>query len=1028
MKRFLISFFLAVFCTATVGAATSSISRTIPTKNAKDNAVESATNTPNTNRSTVSRVTGRGTQKNTKSKTNVTSRSVNARNTNARATLSDGVNTVGRNARTEAASINSNPALRRAGVVLRASTAEVGGRATLSNGQQTGSNIDEQVKHVQSRASVFGLNKQKNVTAESLANAKDIMEKTSDLNNVCQEQYNECMDQYCAVVDANQKRCSCSSNLAKYAKAQEAVENANAELNDVAQQIRYVGLSADEIRAIMSATEAELTMSKTKDKTKTRSLLDDIADMIEDPTASIDLTGSNGISSLLDMDFDFSSDSSDTFSLDMFNSSSNDISSKRGTALYKEAKKRCKTVLNNCKNAGGTEDQISGNYDLAIAKDCIAYEQGLEKLNTTLKNNVRSANLMLQKARLAVLQNKNEYDIRGCVGALETCMLDDMVCGEGYLKCVDPTKVYIDENGTVVLGRNLPNITNMMTEYNNTKINADFIKGSSNDNNCAKHDGACIVNYLMTKIGTGATVKDGGLCRAVLDKCQDYTYVKQGKNFKYNPYNDVVVSYIQRAMVNIKAAQAKIIADYASTCMADVQECYNQQNTQITSWTSAANVQNVYRVMTGACYNVALTCGYAIFAYDKEMGQNIENPSLSEQDRRLKLIEGVSEIFYQSFLCPENSEYTGKSKTEEMEAGNNVDNYVNEICVCKDGYKRFNGACVITSCDGDYYWYNGQCLSSCPSGTYKNTDPENKLCVASCEEGEYKDTVNRACVAACTDSAPYIQNGMCVSSCNSDLVILDDGTTKTCVTSCPEDYPYVNGRECVNDCPAGKYRDVANNQCVTSCPNGTFLYEVEGICVAACPNNTHKCSSLQMCVSDCSSMCGTAVYSYNGGNGSSCVSSCPVGNPDNDGVCASLYTGTTAATICLSPSYAYNGGCVQNCPSGTNVCVSSGRSCVTDCSGCSGKNYALNGTCVASCTAGTYSYNGRCETSCPSGYNKCPSSHSCVTDCSGCIPGPYKENGQCVSSCSVGSANSDNECATFNTGGTGGDTPFTPGE
>ena len=66
--------------------------------------------------------------------------------------------------------------------------------------------------------------------------------------------------------------------------------------------------------------------------------------------------------------------------------------------------------MNQCKDAGGTESQITGHYDLAIDKDCIAYEQGLDKLNKQLVSNVRSANLMLQKARLAVLQNNNEYD------------------------------------------------------------------------------------------------------------------------------------------------------------------------------------------------------------------------------------------------------------------------------------------------------------------------------------------------------------------------------------------------------------------------------------------------------------------------------------------------------------------------------------------------------------------------------------------------------------------------------------------
>jgi len=739
MKRFLTIFSIGVLYAAAAFGANANISRAIPTKNSNEN----VTDVNNTNRTTVSRNVTRSNMvvSSRKGDTNNVSRSVNTRKNANRTTLGDGVNTVGRNARTESQSINANPAVRRAGLTLRASTAEVGGRATLRDGQQTGSNIDEQVRGVQSRASVFGLAKQKQITAESLAAAKDVMEKTSDLNSACQQQYNECMDQYCAVVDANQQRCSCSANLAKYAKAQEAVEKANTELNDVAQQIRYVGLSADEIRAIFSATEAEQVMNKTKDNTKTRSLLDDIADMIKDPSASVDLTGSSTTDSLLNMDMDFSSDSSDMFSLDMFSSNSNDISSKRGTALYNEAKKRCKAVLNRCKDAGGTEDQISGNYDLAIAKDCIAYEQGLEKLNKTLVNNVRSANLMLQKARLAVLQNKNEYDVKGCVGALENCMLDDMVCGDDYVKCLDPTKRYIDENGTVVLGRNLPNITNFMTDYNNTQIDANFIKGSLTDTSCPNHDGACIVGYLMKKIGTGATVKDGGLCRAVLDKCQDYTYTQNNKTAKYDPYNEVVVHYIQRAMVNIKAAQSRIISNYASTCMAEVEDCYNQQSTQITSWSSAVTVNNIYRVMTGACYNVALTCGYAVFAYDAEMGEQLNNikmdkcpndsscttAQLSQIDKEQKseLIKGISQMFYESMLCPDNSTFD----VLKTDATTDIDRYVNDRCKCNDGYFNAGTSCVLT----------------CPSGTYEDN-------------------------GKCKVCSSYIKNGTCVESCGENYV------------------------------------------------------------------------------------------------------------------------------------------------------------------------------------------------------------------------------------------------------------------
>ena len=822
---------MTAFWSANVIAADSSVSRIIPTKTASAN-TEQTENVTTKNRGAraVSRMAPGA--KSTEKNVNTISRSVNNRKNATRTTLEAGVNTVGRSARTEAASINNNPALRRAGITLRASTAEVGGRATIGNtGIQTGSNIDEQVRGVQTRAG----QKQKNVSAESLASAKDLLEKTSDLNNTCQQQYNECMDQFCAVVDSNQKRCSCSANLTKYAKAQKAVEDANAELNEVAQRIRYVGLSADEIRAIMSATEAEEAMSKNNDSTQTRSMLDNIAEMIKDPTSSTTLTASVTTDSLLDMDFDFSSDASDIFSLDMFTATGSDISSKRGKALYNEAKKRCKTVLNRCKDAGGTEEQISGNYDLAIDKDCIAYEQGLEKLNQTLVNNVRSANLMLQKARLAVLQNKNQYDIKGCVAALETCMLDDMVCGDDYIKCVDPTKNFIDENGKVILGRNIGNIINSMSKYNNTNIDANFIKESKGDTTCENQDGACIVNYLMTKIGTGATVKDGGLCRAVLDKCQDRTYIQNGKTSTYNPYNDVVVNYIQRAMVNIKSAQTKIVSDYAANCMSDVQECYNSQSSQINSWSSSASIDNIYKVLTGTCYNVALTCGYAVFAYDWDMGQqtcrvlfssndcptnsecscdkdictcNSKTTQLSSATESQKskqkdlLIHGISEAFYQSLLCPLNSTYAINNSSTSADVTGTVEGFVNNRCKCNAGYSVSNGSCKPACSEIGTYRGTGEiglcntCDSTSGAGDFVASCDVDGICAVSQSNGGLSGAIYKCSKETSGEFACYDDNNLIIDLENNALkgiLTVDEDNNFKCSCVLVKDFDKCDG-------------------------------------------------------------------------------------------------------------------------------------------------------------------------------------------------------------------------------------------
>lgn len=721
MKKFLTCFFaLACFTPTAFAADTASVtpSRVIPTATKSDSnssrtvSSRTATRTTDTTTSVRSAASSSNTTATRSATAAARASSANGNVTTSRTGLDAAVNTSGRNSRVEAASINSNPAVRRLGLTLRPSTAEVGGRAKIAGTDtQTGSNISSEIRNLSTRAAT------KTVSAESIADAKERLEQTASLNKSCQEQYNDCMDQFCAVIDSNQKRCSCSANLSKYTKVEDAVKDANTQLNEVAQRIRYVGLSADEIRAIMSATEAEEALSGTADTTETRNMLEQIEALIKDPKSSTSYSSDTYTG--LDMDLDFSSDVTDLFSLDFLSNNTGSFSNLRGTELYNAAKKRCNTVLTQCKEVGATSQQITGNYDLAIDKDCIAYEQGLTKMNETLVSNVRSANRMLQKARLAVLQNKNQYDAKGCIGALDACMTDDMVCGDNYVKCLDPTKVYIDENGKVVLGQDITNITEFMAGYNNAGINNEFLKSSYgmsiNTANCKANptdktpvgnNGACIAGYLMRKIGTGQKVTDEGLCRAVLDKCQAYTYDKNGN---YMAYNDIVVNYVQRALVNIRAAQQQVISDYASSCMLDIATCYNQQVTQVNAWSSSASIGSVYNVMRGACRNVALTCAYAVFAEDA-------GSCPTGNDGANKCIESISEMFYQSLLCPDNSTYSASEGT----AG--VGGYVNERCKCNSGYTPFSGQCLAECgehekrnsygtcvCDANYTRVNGIC-------------------------------------------------------------------------------------------------------------------------------------------------------------------------------------------------------------------------------------------------------------------------------------------------------------------------------
>ena len=238
------------------------------------------------------------------------------------------------------------------------------------------------------------------------------------------------------------------------------------------------------------------------------------------------------------------------------------------------------------------------------------------------------------------------------------------------------------------------------------------VEGPNVDTGFGGNDGSCIAKYLLQKIGTKQNVTDEGLCRAVLDKCQNYTY---DKNNNYKRFNDVVVNYVQRAMVNINAAQRQIISDYASSCITDIASCYNQQVSQVNTWSSNASVANIQRVMSGACRNVALTCAYAVFD-----GDTTNCPTGTSG--QTTCIQKISEMFYQSLLCPDNSVY----QTRASSTFGNGTSYVNAHCMCANGYKAQGSACVANGTAGSGGSTSSNTSISCGTYTRKVYDAQQE--------------------------------------------------------------------------------------------------------------------------------------------------------------------------------------------------------------------------------------------------------------------------------------------------------------
>ncbi len=512
-------------------------------------------------------------------------------------------------------------------------------------------------------------------TSEVTVTAADLaeMDELAELTDYCKAQYASCMDNYCNVLDDNQGRCSCSANLKNYANAESALKSATEELQEVAQKIQYIGLSAREVETLFTQTEAELKMQSTTDTSQLKTSLDKIKDMIiEVQSGNASSTASSSalsfdLSGLLDFTIDSTGFDLSSF-LGGLGTSGNTINNQRGAELFKTATNRCKAnVLRACTNQGVDASLITNAYDLEIDKECIAYERSLNDSNDQMVATVRNAKSVLQRARLLVEQSKNEYDnMRDCISALDSCMQDEYVCGSDYEKCLDPSGRYI-VNGEIVIGSdpgraingrgtssvgvlngdicsmNLYNVWNYgsstpgqtSTSQSGCKNawNSYSLNGSGNGDlsdyvtsTLGSHTGLGMSEYIQAKIGWKGTGKESdrnyGMCMSVLNKCQDYTYTGTGSSRKYNESNEVVKQYLERILVQIKARQDQILAEHAESCITDVTTCLSQNNypfdeENVNANTTAANIA------INACRSTIVTCMSV-------NGYSVDNPTPSD--------------------------------------------------------------------------------------------------------------------------------------------------------------------------------------------------------------------------------------------------------------------------------------------------------------------------------------------------------------------------------------------------------------
>jgi hypothetical protein len=358
---------------------------------------------------------------------------------------------------------------------------------------------------------------------------------------------------------------------------------------------------------------------------------------------------------------DFSTfDFGNGFDFSSFLDGGSTITNQRGAALFDTAKTRCNTIISDCRKKGVDGSLITASYDLDIDKQCVAYERSLIDSNDQMKSTIRNATTVLQQARLMVAQNKNKYDLKGCVSALDTCMQDDFVCGDGYKGCLDSSGASISD-GEVVIGSS-PSISSLQ-------------------------DDDALETLLKDKIGS--IDKDGkaiGMCASVLNQCQTYTF----KNNVYNADNKVVDEYVKRTIINIKAKQYEVLASYGETCRMDIISCFTRNGA-----TSSGTVSPLTTAIN-ACSSYLNTCSstLGVNGFEGDVALYV-CPTGTTCDDSSTLQKGLGNYggWKCGCICPANSTYNA-AKTTAAVGTTTTQGVPFKYCECNNnGVVAIGGTC-----------------------------------------------------------------------------------------------------------------------------------------------------------------------------------------------------------------------------------------------------------------------------------------------------------------------------------------------
>ncbi|MDR0967899.1 MAG: hypothetical protein LBL75_03710 [Rickettsiales bacterium] len=455
--------------------------------------------------------------------------------------------------------------------------------------------------------------------------------RTGAAYETCKASYFACMDQFCAVKNANYKRCSCSDKIFDITQTQSIIQDAGTELTEFTENLGNVGLTASQATVMKQATEGEKAL--TDDGSASAAILQAIMNSIKGENANVGgiYEGMNSINIQLD----------DSAGLGG-GESANTIANYNGKNIYTAVYGTCRDVVRaDCTDAS-LQRAITA-YLMAIEQDCNSVQTQLEATKKKMVSGVREADAMLKLARVENRKTENSLDITACLDDVERAVLSEEVCGANYHKCLDNGK-YID----VATGKPL---TGVVEFYKLQELLNFATDKSIDDQRLAKNPkNRAFVNAFEGKVRSFA--------QPVLDKCREIA-------------DDVWADYLDKAMLEIYYAQRGKVDEIKTGCMDFVSACYTNGERSIT-----AAMSGIINGATGLAPDTINllddTCKNYVAACDKMFDGNIiaqyidtrKETDLTDSCRAIvqQCFDNFGGVAYNNFYNPVNGLFsTGRA-------------------------------------------------------------------------------------------------------------------------------------------------------------------------------------------------------------------------------------------------------------------------------------------------------------------------------------------------------------------------------